>query len=113
MTELKPCPFCGKTPVLSGDKKIRWIVCPSDSPCSGSGMAMGIAADDVERGIEAWNTRHVTSLADAQAEIARLRGALEKTARALELAAPFADGCHIDDSLDIECGLNTAREALK
>lgn len=71
---LKPCPFCGKTPVLSGDKKIRWIVCPPDSTCAGSGMAMGIAADDVDRGIEAWNTR---SGADAQAEIARLRGALD------------------------------------
>lgn len=53
------------------------------------------------------------SLADAQAEIARLRGALEKTAHALELAAPFADGCQLDDAIAITCGLNTAREALK
>lgn len=53
------------------------------------------------------------SLADAQAEIARLRGALEKCSTALYLAAPFADGCNVEDALTIEIGRAAALEALK
>lgn len=51
--------------------------------------------------------------ADAQAEIARLRGALEKCSTALYLAAPFADGCNVEDALTIEIGRAAAPDALK
>ena len=56
-SDLKPCPFCGMQPHLSGEGKILWVVCPEGSPCLASGMAMGIAKDNEAAGVEAWNRR--------------------------------------------------------
>ena len=56
-TSLKRCPFCGSQPVLEGDGSILWVVCPDDSACRESGMAMGIRRDDMEHGIASWNRR--------------------------------------------------------
>ena len=69
--ELKPCPFCGGDPVeftYSGSDCVG---------CKDCIAYLGGEEPDLTRLqlAEAWNSR--AELADAQAEIARLRGALE------------------------------------
>lgn len=73
MNELKPCPFCGCEDILVKKRKTTMIEC---ADC-------GVVAFDVQNGMQRdpfllWNTR---SDADAQAEIARLRVALETIVR--------------------------------
>ena len=48
-TELKPCPFCGGKPFLSGIK-VFWVVCEN---CLGSAAN----ADSREGAINRWNRR--------------------------------------------------------
>ena len=56
MTELKPCPHCGKTDSVYYSPYERLVVC--DIRVGGCGAAGG-AGDNTEHGaIEAWNTRH-------------------------------------------------------
>ena len=55
--ELLPCPFCGAAPKIEGLGAVRWIKCPDDSACGSGGMAIGIPADDLARGIASWNRR--------------------------------------------------------
>ena len=73
--ELKPCPFCGGDPVeftYSGSDCVG---------CKDCIAYLGGEEPDLTRLqlAEAWNSR--AELADAQAEIARLRGALEEINR--------------------------------
>jgi len=62
-SELKPCPHCGKkvTAKRSKSGKMWWIVCPDNSPCFDSGMAVVIKAETESKGIAAWNSRVPTS----------------------------------------------------
>lgn len=76
--ELLPCPFCGCKPKLVGAGLIRWIKCPEDSECGSSGMAMGIAANDLGRGIAAWNRRAPVSQARAQLSPYQVREIIKK-----------------------------------
>lgn len=72
--ELKPCPFCGMTPVFQDFKDGNAIgcVCPEGSPCRGSKLFLCFDTNSRESAIAAWNTR-----ADA-AEIAALRKDAER-----------------------------------
>ena len=85
--ELKPCPFCGGKDLFIErlDYSSAFVQCDSEvSPgcaCMARGPVGGQDDDgeDVpgaESAARGWNRR--AELADAQAEIARLRGALEK-----------------------------------
>lgn len=70
MSELKPCPFCGCENILVKKRKTTMIEC---ADC-------GVVVFDVQDGKQRdpfllWNTRSDSA---AQAEIARLRGALER-----------------------------------
>lgn len=85
--ELKPCPFCGGDPVeftYSGSDCVG---------CKDCIAYLGGEESDLTRLqlAEAWNSR--AALADAQAEIARLRAALEKAIAEME-----------DDLVYIEAG---------
>jgi len=55
-----PCPFCGETPVL--DQKVNLVImlCPTNSPCRGSGLLCGFLNDNSKTAIAAWNSRAVT-----------------------------------------------------
>lgn len=93
-TDLKPCPFCGRNPEsrrvgLSerfsyADEVIISCACGVSRSAMGDTSAPGYADNRgvEERAVSKWNTRSDASLADAQAEIARLRGALEKISTA-------------------------------
>lgn len=74
--DLKPCPFCGGEAHFEMDEsRWEWIECAS---CGLQGNRSASLMDDCKPKLaEAWNRRSDASLADAQAEIARLRGALE------------------------------------
>ena len=69
--ELNRCPFCGGTEThIADDLVVFWGACLNCGATSSVSSYESGAA-------EAWNRRSDASLADAQAEIARLRGALE------------------------------------
>ena len=56
MTELKPCPFCGKTPTIEYGASIKkyWISCTNDkcacAPCTYAHVNKGVV-------VRAWNSR--------------------------------------------------------
>ena len=73
--ELNRCPFCGGTEThIADDLVVFWGACLNCGATSSVSSYESGAA-------EAWNRRSDASLADAQAEIARLRGALEEINR--------------------------------
>ena len=71
MSDLKPCPFCGKTPVQVGPDE--WVKC-ADIGCAGS-----VILARPER----WNTRTSPAVTDEQREILRC------AADALDIAADW------------------------
>lgn len=61
MTDLKPCPFCGKVPHLepfNDNPKMAAVVC-GHGPCDKSGLLIALAdrGDGYQPAITAWNTR--------------------------------------------------------
>lgn len=93
--DLKPCPFCGRENILVKKRKTTMVEC----------AGCGVVVFDVQNGkhrdpFSLWNTR---SDADAQAEIARLRGALK------DMVALYDS----DDGCKSLPAVITAREALK
>ena len=95
-TDLKPCPFCGGSNITLATYDVQpdnyhaghayCNDCGMEGPSSLSlpepdGHWMPDADSAKEEGAKAWNRRSDASLADAQAEIARLRGALEEINR--------------------------------
>ena len=78
--DLDLCPFCGGEAHFEMDEgRWEWIECAS---CGLQGNRSASLMEDCKPKLaEAWNRRSDASLADAQAEIARLRGALEEINR--------------------------------
>ena len=76
--ELKPCPFCGAPAHFEMDAdRWEWVEC--ESCCMQGNLSVSLGGDCKPKLAEAWNRR--AEPADAQAEIARLRGALEEINR--------------------------------
>lgn len=91
----------------------EWVLHLSGAEVSdGEGVAMAQAIS-VLSGTGKTPVQLAASIADAQAEIARLRGALEKCQTALSIAAAFAEGCPVEDAIQILSGQDAARDALK
>lgn len=108
--DLKPCPFCGKPhearvvaasevwdepsngPFPNDESYSVMCDASTENGERGCGSASGYFISE-RQAIAAWNRRSDASLADAQAEIARLRGALEKAIAEME-----------DDLVYIEAG---------
>ena len=67
--ELKPCPFCGSTETHIADDLVVF-----GGACLNCGSTSSVSSYE-SGAAEEWNRR--AELADAQAEIAKLRGALE------------------------------------
>ena len=95
-TELKPCPFCGGSNITLTSYDVQpdnyhagsayCNDCEMGGPSSLSlpepdGYWMPGADSAKEEGAKAWNRRSDATPADAQAEIARLRRALEEINR--------------------------------
>lgn len=55
--ELKPCPFCGATPILKRHPEIVGIVCGSGSQCDNSGLCIAFSPAKEAQAIAAWNHR--------------------------------------------------------
>lgn len=71
--ELKPCPFCGGKASLHSDTDgPTWFVGCSNSECP---VEPHLYLNKGDEAAQVWNRR--AELADAQAEIARLRAALD------------------------------------
>jgi hypothetical protein len=57
--ELKPCPFCGKTPTinrLDPEERIAGIAC-GEGPCDKTGLCICFVVDKEAEAIGQWNTR--------------------------------------------------------
>lgn len=78
--ELKPCPFCGGTASVHNDTDgPMWFAGCANSECP---VEPHLYCSRRLGAAEAWNRR--AELADAQAEIARLRGALESASNYID-----------------------------
>jgi hypothetical protein len=99
--ELKPCPFCGAKAHFEKDSGgWEWVECES---CGIQSNQSASLMDDCKPKLrEEWNARVVdASLADAHAEIARLRGALERYRREVLLGhQPHMLAHTVDELLD-------------
>lgn len=109
--ELKPCPFCGsKAHFDIDDENWEWIEC--ESCCMQGNRSASLMEDCKPKLAEEWNRRSGASLADAQAEISRLRGAFSSLLEMVEQHADFANGV-TDPTGTIDEGRVIAAEQLR
>ncbi len=60
MEELKSCPFCGSTVTIKNidsTGRMKYIACPDDSSCKGSGLGVVFTPYNEKTAIKQWNTR--------------------------------------------------------
>ena len=53
MKNIKPCPFCGKEPILDGNDN-EWTIACTDHHCA---VSVCTRHPDLEKVVEQWNTR--------------------------------------------------------
>ncbi len=54
---LKPCPFCGKVPIIKQRNSLQGFVCPPETVCSGAKVFTVFDPGDIASAIAWWNTR--------------------------------------------------------
>ena len=63
MSALKPCPFCGKQPVVKSGRDLEnewvWVQCWEDGNEEGCGYVHGESAGDYDEAIANWNRRPI------------------------------------------------------
>ena len=57
MIQLKPCPFCGEEVERKYTKSGMVLVCPTNSPCHGSGLATVYVGSNIYDLVDVWNRR--------------------------------------------------------
>ena len=77
LAALKPCPFCDGAPEWAPDPKHSKVQCSNEDCEAQTGCWYPRTEAGEAKAIAAWNTRAEQSCAEKDAEIARLREALE------------------------------------